>query len=51
MVLVRTWSIVCLSGKGKVCEELRKTDVYCLQEMGWRGHGAAGGEDMVQLVK
>ena len=36
------WNIGCLSGKGEVCEELRKRmiDVCCLQEVRWREYGA-----------
>ena len=36
------WNVGSLSGKGEVCEELRKRmiDVCCLQEVRLRGHGA-----------
>ena len=39
---VRTWKIGSMSGKGEVCEELRKRmmDVCCLQEVRRRGQGA-----------
>ena len=42
MLLVWTWSICRLSGKGDVCEELRKRmiDVSCLQEVRLRRQGA-----------
>ena len=37
-----TWNIGSLSGKGEVCEELRKRmiDVCCLWEVRWRGQGS-----------
>ena len=39
-MLVWTWNIDILSGKGEVCEEPRKMiDVCRLQEVRWRGHG------------
>ena len=31
------WNIGSLSGNGGVCEELRRIDVCCLQEVRWRG--------------
>ncbi|XP_015768733.1 PREDICTED: craniofacial development protein 2-like [Acropora digitifera] len=36
-----TWNLGSMSGT-EVCEELRKRrmDVFCLQEVGWRGQGA-----------
>ena len=40
-MLVWTWNIDMLSGKGEVCEEPRKMiDVCHLQEVRWRGHGS-----------
>ena len=41
-VRVEMWNFGSLSGKGDVCEELRKTmnEVCCLQELRWRGQGA-----------
>ena len=41
-VRVGTWNVESMSGRGtEVCEELRKRrmDVYCLQEVRWRGQG------------
>ena len=41
-VRVMTLNLGSPSGKGKICEELRKRmiDVYCWQEVRWRGLGA-----------
>ena len=38
---VGTWNLGSLSGKGEVCEEVRKRmiDVCCLHEVRWRGQG------------
>ena len=42
VVWVGTWNLGRPSGKGEVCEELRKRmiDVFCLQEARWRGQVA-----------
>ena len=41
-VRIGTCNLGSLSGKGEVCEELRKRmiDVCCLQEVRWGGLGA-----------